>query len=106
MSIDYEQDRHVVTITINRPEAHNSLDMDHFRALLEAWTRFRDDESAWVAVVTGTGKAFCTGADLKSFIPELTGTLDRPSGACSPRPGSRRRRATRRRCRSRGTPRS
>jgi hypothetical protein len=80
MSIDYEQDRHVVTITINRPEAHNSLDMDHFRALLGAWTRFRDDESAWVAVVTGTGRAFCTGADLKSFIPELTGTLDRPDG--------------------------
>ena len=80
MSIDYEQDGHVVTITINRPEAHNSLDMDHFRALLGAWTRFRDDESAWVAVVTGTGRAFCTGADLKSFIPELTGTLDRPDG--------------------------
>jgi enoyl-CoA hydratase len=80
MSIDYEQDGHVVTNTINRPEAHNSLDMDHFRDLLGAWTRFRDDESAWVAVVTGTGKAFCTGADLKSFIPELTGTLERPDG--------------------------
>jgi hypothetical protein len=80
MSIDDEQDDHVVTITINRPEAHNSLDMEHFRGLLGAWTRFRDDESAWVAVVTGTGKAFCTGADLKSFIPELTGTLDRPDG--------------------------
>jgi enoyl-CoA hydratase len=80
MSIDYEQDGHVVTITINRPEAHNSLDMEHFRNLLGAWTRFRDDESAWVAVVTGTGKAFCTGPDLKSFIPELTGTLERPDG--------------------------
>jgi enoyl-CoA hydratase len=80
VTIDYDQDGHVVTITINRPEAHNSLDMDHFRDLLAAWTRFRDDESAWVAVVTGTGRAFCTGADLKSFIPELTGTLDRPDG--------------------------
>ena len=63
MSIDYGQDGHVVTITINRPETHNSLDMDHFRDLLRAWTRFRDDASAWVAVVTGTGKAFCTGAE-------------------------------------------
>jgi enoyl-CoA hydratase len=80
MSIGYTQDDHVVTITINRPEAHNSLDMAHFRALLEAWTRFRDDESAWVAVVTGTGRAFCTGADLKEFIPELTGDRPRPSG--------------------------
>lgn len=79
MTIDYAQDGHVVTITINRPEAHNSLDMEHFRALLDAWTRFRDDESAWVAVVTGVGRAFCTGADLKQFIPELTGTRPRPS---------------------------
>jgi enoyl-CoA hydratase len=80
MAIDYAQDGHVVTLTINRPEAHNSLDMEHFRALLGAWTRFRDDDSAWVAVITGTGKVFCTGADLKRFIPQLTGTLPRPDG--------------------------
>ncbi|HZA76688.1 MAG TPA: enoyl-CoA hydratase-related protein [Acidimicrobiales bacterium] len=80
MAIEYAQDGPVVTITINRPEAHNSLDMEHFRALLGAWTRFRDDDSAWVAVITGTGKAFCTGADLKRFIPQLTGTLPRPDG--------------------------
>jgi enoyl-CoA hydratase len=79
MTIDYNQNGHVVTITINRPEAHNSLDMEHFGALLGAWTRFRDDESAWVAVVTGTGKAFCTRADLKSFIPELTGIWIAPT---------------------------
>jgi enoyl-CoA hydratase len=78
--IDYRQDGHVVTITINRPEAHNALDMEHFRALLAAWTSFRDDDSAWVAVVTGVGRAFCTGADLKQFIPELTGDLPSPEG--------------------------
>jgi enoyl-CoA hydratase len=80
MSIDYSQDDHVVTITINRPEAHNSLDMEHFDGLLGAWTRFRDDPSAWVAVLTGVGRAFCTGADLKRFIPQLTGDLPRPDG--------------------------
>lgn len=80
MSIDYAQDDHVVTIRINRPEAHNSLDMEHFTALYEAWVRFRDDESARVAVLSGTGRAFCTGADLKRFIPQLTGELPRPDG--------------------------
>jgi enoyl-CoA hydratase len=80
MSIDYTQDDHVVTITINRPEAHNSLDMAHFEDLRSAWARFRDDRSAWVAVITGVGRAFCTGADLKSFIPQLTGEQPRPEG--------------------------
>jgi enoyl-CoA hydratase/carnithine racemase len=78
--IEYGQDGHVVTITINRPEANNALDMDHFRDLLAAWTRFRDDPDAWVAVVTGVGRTFCTGADLKQFIPELTGDLPRADG--------------------------
>lgn len=80
MTIDYAQDDHVVTITINRPEAHNSLDMEHFAALHAAWVRFRDDDTAWVAVITGVGRAFCTGADLKRFIPQLTGELPRPDG--------------------------
>jgi enoyl-CoA hydratase len=80
VSIDYQRDAHIVTITINRPEARNSLDMEHFRDLAHAWAAFRDDPDAWVAVVTGVGRAFCTGADLKRFIPELTGDLPRPDG--------------------------
>ncbi|MGH3553868.1 MAG: enoyl-CoA hydratase/isomerase family protein [Mycobacterium sp.] len=80
MSIDYVRDGHVVTITINRPETRNSLDMEHFRDLAHAWAAFRDDADAWVAVITGIGRDFCTGADLKKFIPELTGELPRPDG--------------------------
>jgi enoyl-CoA hydratase len=80
VSIDYTLRGHVLTITINRPEARNSLDMAHFRDLAHAWAAFRDDADAWVAVVTGVGQDFCTGADLKKFIPELTGDLPRPDG--------------------------
>ncbi len=80
MSIDYQQDAHIVTITINRPESRNSLDMAHFRDLAHAWAAFRDDTNAWVAVITGVGRDFCTGADLKQFIPELTGELPQPAG--------------------------
>jgi enoyl-CoA hydratase len=65
-------DDHVVWITIDRPEAMNSLDMDHFAQLRRAWDRFGDDEEAWVAIITGVGNAFCTGADLKTYIPEIT----------------------------------
>ncbi|MGD1171525.1 enoyl-CoA hydratase/isomerase family protein [Mycobacterium seoulense] len=80
MSIDYALDAHIVTITINRPETRNSLDMQHFRDLAHAWAAFRDDASARVAVITGVGQDFCTGADLKKFIPELTGDLPQPEG--------------------------
>jgi enoyl-CoA hydratase len=80
VSIDYALHGHIVTITINRPEARNSLDMAHFRDLAHAWAAFRDDASAWVAVITGVGRDFCTGADLKKFIPELTGDLPQPDG--------------------------
>ncbi|OBK66655.1 enoyl-CoA hydratase/isomerase family protein [Mycobacterium sp. 1165178.9] len=80
MSIDYRLDEHIATITINRPETRNSLDMAHFRDLAHAWAAFRDDGRAWVAVITGVERDFCTGADLKKFIPELTGDLPRPTG--------------------------
>jgi enoyl-CoA hydratase len=61
-----------VLVTIDRPEARNSADMEHFKQLREAWERFDDDRDAWVAIVTGVGDAFFTGADLKRYIPEIT----------------------------------
>jgi enoyl-CoA hydratase len=73
MSIDYVTgDDHVVTITINRPEARNSLDMEHFFHLRLAWERFGEDDNAYVAVITGVGQDFCVGADLKTYIPQIT----------------------------------
>ncbi len=69
-SVLYEQSDRTVTITINRPEAMNAIDPETDRALIDAWTRFRDDDSAWVAILTGAGdKAFSAGADLKKMIP-------------------------------------
>ncbi len=73
MSIDYRLgDDHVVTITINRPEARNSLDMEHFFGLRSAWERFDGEDDAYVAIVTGVGQDFCVGADLKTYIPQIT----------------------------------
>jgi (E)-benzylidenesuccinyl-CoA hydratase len=69
-SVLYEQKDRIVTITINRPDAMNSIDPETQDALVGAWTRFRDDESAWVAILTGSGdRAFSAGADLKKLIP-------------------------------------
>jgi len=67
-----KDDEHIVLITIDRPEAKNSADMEHFKLLREAWERFDADDDAWVAIITGVGDAFFTGADLKRYIPEIT----------------------------------
>jgi enoyl-CoA hydratase len=73
MPIHYEKgDEHIVLITIDRPEAKNSADMEHFKQLREAWDRFGADDDSWVAIITGVGDAFFTGADLKRYIPEIT----------------------------------
>jgi enoyl-CoA hydratase len=73
MAIDYDQlGDHVVRITIDRPEARNSLDLYHFRDLANAWRRFRDDPDDWVAIITGVEGQFMSGADLKTYIPQIT----------------------------------
>jgi enoyl-CoA hydratase/carnithine racemase len=65
MPVDTERRDRVFIITLNRPEAMNSIDPDMFWQLTEAWNEFERDESLQVAVVTGAGeKAFCAGRDL------------------------------------------
>jgi enoyl-CoA hydratase/carnithine racemase len=62
----YELDGHVATITYNRPDALNAINAGMRRALNEAFSHFRDDEDAWVAIVTGAGRAFCAGGDMRA----------------------------------------
>lgn len=61
----YELDDHIATITYNRPEVLNAINGELRQDLNAAFARFRDDEDAWVAIVTGAGRAFCAGADLR-----------------------------------------
>ena len=64
-SATYRLEGHVATITYNRPDALNAINAQMRRDLNDAFSRFRDDEEAWVAIVTGSGRAFCVGADLR-----------------------------------------
>src|SRR5437868_4612747 len=61
----YELDGHMATIIYNRPEALNAINGELRQDLNAAWNRFRDEEDAWVAIVTGAGRAFSAGADMK-----------------------------------------
>jgi 2-(1,2-epoxy-1,2-dihydrophenyl)acetyl-CoA isomerase len=61
----------VATITLNRPEAMNSLDVATKEALLETVTAVADDPAARCVVLTGSGRAFCVGQDLKEHVEIL-----------------------------------
>jgi 2-(1,2-epoxy-1,2-dihydrophenyl)acetyl-CoA isomerase len=61
----------VGTITLNRPEAYNSLNIATKELLLETVRQVADDPAVRCVVLTGTGKAFCTGQDLKEHIDLL-----------------------------------
>jgi enoyl-CoA hydratase len=72
LAIHFEKQGHTAIITIDRPERRNSLDLEHFGHLANAWIRYRDDDELWTAIVTGVDELFCVGADLKSFVPMVT----------------------------------
>ena len=65
-TLKYEQDRHVVVLTYNRPAQHNAISRQMNLELHHAFQRFRDDETAFVLVITGAGETtFCAGWDLQ-----------------------------------------
>ena len=63
--VTYELRDHIATITLNRPESRNAINGALREDLNAAWNRFRDDEDAWVGVLTANGDVYCAGADLK-----------------------------------------
>lgn len=94
MSVTYDVRNGVAWLTINRPEARNSLNKKVRDGLFGGVRRFNDDDSAKVLVLTGAGdKAFCAGGDLKEmsedrltvppvdFVPQFGRniTVDKPT---------------------------
>lgn len=66
-TITYDVDGHTATITLNRPDALNALSPHMISELRAAYAEAEDDDRVWTLVVTGTGRAFCTGADVKEI---------------------------------------
>jgi len=62
-----ERDGHVVTVTLNRPEARNALSGEMLCRMHDAWVEIDEDPDVRVAIVTGAGGHFCAGADLKAM---------------------------------------
>jgi enoyl-CoA hydratase len=68
-----EQDGHVLTVTLNRPEKRNAVNCEVMCRLYDAWVRLDEDEELRVAILTGRGNTFCAGMDLGEIGKMRTG---------------------------------
>ena len=69
IEIEYERRDRIAYVTLNRPEAKNAVTPEMHEELCRIWADFSDDDDADVAILTGTGDAFCAGADLATYVP-------------------------------------
>jgi enoyl-CoA hydratase/carnithine racemase len=60
---------HIAHITLNRPEANNTINQQLAQELEEICTQIDQDDGIYVVIVTGAGHAFCSGSDLESELP-------------------------------------
>jgi enoyl-CoA hydratase/carnithine racemase len=71
----YESRDGVAQITLNRPERLNALTFEVYRELTDAFAALQDESEVRVVVITGAGRAFCSGGDVRDIIADLQ-TLD------------------------------
>lgn len=78
--IGYSVEDGILTITLNRPDKMNAITSPMREELIEAFARADRDPEVRVIVVTGSGKAYCAGADVsggtKTFDPQARGWAD------------------------------
>jgi enoyl-CoA hydratase/carnithine racemase len=74
-SVQYELAEGVATITLARPDAMNSLTLETKTELREAAERARDDTAVRAVILTGSGRAFCVGQDLREHAANLDAGL-------------------------------
>ena len=69
--VRYDVQDHVATITLDRPDAMNSLDLATKEALLAAIHRAAGNDDVRAVVLTGSGRAFCVGQDLREHVENI-----------------------------------
>lgn len=73
--VETERHGHVLIVRMNRPERLNALNTEMRTSLAETWTEFRHSKDLEVAILTGTGRGFCAGEDMKETL-----TTGKPGG--------------------------
>ena len=81
----YEKQGNIVTITLNRPDSLNAINRQLRGELADAITQFDGEPDAFVAIITGAGRAFCSGRDLKERAEDnAAGVQARAAQSMSP----------------------
>ena len=62
---------HIATITLNRPDALNAFNTEMRREMAELWRQVERDDDIRIGIVTGAGKAFCAGMDIKERAQQI-----------------------------------
>ena len=73
---DYEEKDGVATIRLNRPERLNALTFDSYAELRDTFRALGERDSVRSVLLTGTGRAFCSGGDVLDIIGKLFGVPD------------------------------
>ncbi len=66
-TIRFEVENRIATMTLNRPERKNAMNQQMKDDLRSCWTRIKEDPEIWVAIITGEGEAFSSGADVETL---------------------------------------
>src|SRR6266404_5426176 len=69
----FDQRGGIGTITLNRPERLNAITFEVYHELTDFFVTLRDQKDVRVVVITGAGRAFCSGGDVRDIIGELQG---------------------------------
>jgi enoyl-CoA hydratase/carnithine racemase len=62
--VTFPDDR-IIQVTLTRTQKLNCIDKATSREISKTWERLDEDETLWLGIITGAGRAFCTGADLQ-----------------------------------------
>jgi len=73
----YEEQGTIARITLNRPEVLNAITFEIYERLLETFAALPQRRHLRVVVLTGAGRAFCTGGDVRSIIGRLADSTDK-----------------------------
>lgn len=81
--VEYKEQGGIAHIALNRPEKLNALTDDMFSELCDALYRLNDDENAQIGIISGSGRAFCSGADVRQRQLKPRQEIERLGGFAS-----------------------
>ena len=79
-TLKVEQEGRLLLLTLNRPESLNAVNGEMHTELEDIWPMLRRDDSIGAVLLTGAGRAFCAGGDVKFMAGDAAGDQDRSVG--------------------------